>query len=201
MNGKFCVYIHVSPVSKVYVGITSQTTKRRWRDHGEGYKKQKHFYNAILKYGWESFLHNIVFKDLDFNEAKEKEIELIKLFKSDDRRYGYNATPGGDNRTGHSHTEETKRRLAEIQRGRKYSEDAKRKMSLAKKGKCGKDSPLSIPVLQLDMEFNVVAKYAALSEACRITGIPDANIAKVAKGERRQAGGYIWRYADNGNVR
>lgn len=191
--GKYCVYKHTAPNEKVYIGITNQNPLRRWRD-GWGYRFQKHFYNAILKYGWDNMRHEILFTGLSYEEAKQKEIELIASYKSADRRYGYNSTLGGDNRIGHKHSEETKKRLAYIQRGRKYSEESKAKMSIAKKGKIADKCPLSKPVLQFDKQGNFIAEYAALIEAQRQTGIPASNIRKHIAGERKQAGGYVWKY-------
>lgn len=47
------LYMHICPNGKKYVGITIQEPNQRWRD-GKGYCKNKHFYNAILKYGWDN---------------------------------------------------------------------------------------------------------------------------------------------------
>ena len=193
MSGNYCVYKHTAPNKKVYIGITNQKPLRRWRD-GAGYRHQKHFYNAILKYGWNNFKHEILLIGLTFEEAKQKEIELIDCYKSNNREFGYNSTAGGDNRAGHPCSEETKRKLAKIQTGRKYSDEAKLKMSLAKKGRIAEKSPLSKPVLQFDMDNNFIAEYPALSEAQRQTGVPAGNIRKHIIGERKQAGGYVWQY-------
>lgn len=197
MSDNYYVYKHTAPNNKVYIGITCQNPSRRWRD-GWGYRHQKHFYSAILKYGWNNFIHEILYDSLSFEEAKQKEIELIAYYKSNQREYGYNATSGGDNRTGHTCTEETRKKLADIQRGKKYSEESKKKMSIAKKGKCGARSPLSKPVLQFDLLGNIVAEYPGISEASRQTNIPCSNINKTIKGERKQAGGYVWRYKQIG---
>ena len=48
----YCVYIHTNKINeKRYVGITCQSTSRRWRN-GDGYIQNEHFYRAIQKYGW-----------------------------------------------------------------------------------------------------------------------------------------------------
>ena len=36
-----------------------------------------------------------------------------------------------------------------------------------------------------------------MSEAERMTGIPNSNISKVCKGERKTAGGYHWEVVEN----
>lgn len=91
----YIVYLHYFPNKKRYIGITCQGTKNRWRHDGTGYKGQI-VKRAIDKYGWNNILHFILYKDLTEEEAKAKEIELIAKYKSDDKRYGYNITAGGD---------------------------------------------------------------------------------------------------------
>lgn len=74
---KYTVYKHVTPSNKVYIGITSQSINRRWRN-GKGYSTNKHFYRAILKYGWDNIQHIVLFTNLDVNKAKQIEISLIQ---------------------------------------------------------------------------------------------------------------------------
>jgi len=49
-------------------------------------------------------------------------------------------------------------------------------------------------VYQYDKSNNLIQIYPTMSEAERQTGIPEPNISKVCKGERKTAGGYIWKY-------
>ncbi len=91
----FCVYKHTAPNDKVYIGITSKNPIYRWNS-GKGYMTNKHFYNAILKYGWDNIKHEILFTDLNKEEACQKEIELIAEYKSNDPKFGYNISSGGE---------------------------------------------------------------------------------------------------------
>ena len=91
----YIVYEHISPSNKRYIGITCQPPESRWR-HGEGYKNNVAFYNAIKKYGWDNFSHNILFFNLSANEAANKEKELINFYKTTDKNYGYNIKTGGE---------------------------------------------------------------------------------------------------------
>ena len=94
MNYK--VYKHINKINnKVYIGITQQDLKKRWQN-GYGYKEQKYFYSAIKKYGWNNFEHIVLFDNLTEEQAIEKEIELIKQYKSNNRKYGYNISQGGE---------------------------------------------------------------------------------------------------------
>lgn len=54
---------------------------------------------------------------------------------------------------------------------------------------------LSKAVCQYTPSGAFVAEYCSSQEANRVTGIPQGNISRVINGERRTAGGYIWRKA------
>lgn len=96
VNKKYCVYMHINTInSKRYVGITSKIPEERWRN-GNGYKSNKHFYNAILKYGWNNFQHIIVKNNIEMEEACQLEKELIKKYHSNNTNFGYNICDGGE---------------------------------------------------------------------------------------------------------
>lgn len=83
------IYLLTFPNDKVYIGITSQTEKNRWKE-GNGYIYNEVMYNDILKYGWENIKKNILYKDLLYDEARGKEKELIINYKSHLKKHGYN---------------------------------------------------------------------------------------------------------------
>ena len=103
-DNKWSVYIHIVPKQlsnnendKFYVGITSQTPKKRWGS-GYGYINNIYFYRAIKKYGWNNIIHDVVSTHLTLNEACDMEQALIKILKSNINTFGYNLTNGGDTR-------------------------------------------------------------------------------------------------------
>ena len=77
----FCLYRHTSPIGKVYIGITSINPTARWGLNGQRYKDNTYFKNAILKYGWDNFQHEILFTNLSEEKAKHLEIALIRHYK------------------------------------------------------------------------------------------------------------------------
>lgn len=89
------VYKHTSPNGKIYIGITKVDPKQRW-SNGNGYYYNAHFNSAIQKYGWNNFTHKILYSGLTREEACEKERFLISFYHSDDPKYGYNRTQGGE---------------------------------------------------------------------------------------------------------
>lgn len=88
--------MHTSPSGKVYIGITCRPASVRWKSDGSGYKGHSYFWNAIQKYGWENFKHEILLCGLSRAEASEKEREYIALYRSNDESFGYNLTSGGE---------------------------------------------------------------------------------------------------------
>lgn len=131
-NSVFKVYVHTNKINnKIYVGITKRSTNERWRN-GEGYKECPYFYNAIQKYGWSNFCHDIYADNLTESEAKNMENLLITKFNLTNDNYGYNIKNGG---TDCSLAEETKIKIGNALRGRTYSEEKRKRYSNAHKGK------------------------------------------------------------------
>lgn len=142
----YFVYKHTSRDGKVYIGITRQNPSKRWK-RGLGYEDNGRFFNAIKKYGWDSFSHEILYDSLTAKEATEIEKKLIQEYKSYDRRFGYNLTFGGEE---NNPTNETKEKISESVKnvwasdeyktntskkmtGVKRSESAKKAISIAQK--------------------------------------------------------------------
>ena len=164
----YIVYIHKNKLNgKVYIGQTSQKPEKRW-NNGRGYETSPRFFNAILKYGWDNFEHIIIKQNLSLKEANDLETKLIKQYNSQNDKYGYNITSGGQN---FSHSEETKKKIGKANSkalkgkthssnwskimskkfsgqknpfyGKHHSEETKKKISQNRKGKAvGKDHPM-----------------------------------------------------------
>ena len=94
------VYMHtVIENNKKYIGQGSGDPKTRWGSSGHRYKGQ-YFYNAIQKYGWDNIYHEIIAENITQEEADKLEKELIKKYKTNNRKFGYNITPGGKDGAG-----------------------------------------------------------------------------------------------------
>lgn len=141
-SSKFVVYCHTNILDgKRYIGITCQKLNQRFRN-GKGYKSSPHFYNAIKLYGWDNFQHEILYENLTEDEAKAKEIELISKYKTQNNDFGYNITPGGEGFSGKDnpmygkrHSESAKMKMSIARKGKPKSESWKRKISESEKGK------------------------------------------------------------------
>lgn len=93
MSKSYCVYEHVFPNGKRYIGITCDVEKR-WRN-GKGYETQGKIANAIRCYGWENVKHNIIIDGISKEQAEKLERYLIA--ELDTIVNGYNTTIGGEN--------------------------------------------------------------------------------------------------------
>lgn len=134
INETYTVYCHEAPNGKRYVGITKRDVERRW-GCGYGYRNNHHFWNAIKKYGWNNFEHYILFEGLNREQAYSKEIELIALWDLTDKSKGYNVSTGGWGNSGYHMPNEVKQKISNSNKGKKHSEETKRKLSQIFKGR------------------------------------------------------------------
>lgn len=82
MRNDYVVYIHKNILNgKVYVGQTCNLSER-WRNNGKNYFNSIKFYNAIKKYGWDNFTHEVVYSNLNKQAADKLEKELIHKYNS-----------------------------------------------------------------------------------------------------------------------
>lgn len=163
----YLVYRHTNLVNnKIYIGITQQNAEKRW-SRGHGYQRQPHFRDAIKKYGWNNFKHEVLFDNLSKEEAIEKEIELIAKYKSNDREYGYNISKGGET----------------------YKENFKNKK--------GRDIANSRSVRVIDAKTKeIIGVYESQNLCANALGINRKGINKNCRGKSKTYKGYIFEYAD-----
>lgn len=85
---KFSVYRHTNLINgKVYIGITSQIPEKRWGKNGKNYTESIKFNNAIKKYGWNNFKHEILYEGLSNKEAISIEESLILYYQKLNKSY------------------------------------------------------------------------------------------------------------------
>lgn len=189
----YCVYMHISPSNKKYIGITKQKPEWRW-NNGRGYKNNQHFTNAINKYGWDNFQHIIIARGLTEDEAKWLEIELIRVNNTTVSEYGYNNTLGGEGGNGNRvwlgkhHTDESKRKISESQKGENNS----------MYGKGGKDNPRAKSVICLTTK----RIFFTAIDGADYYNVLRQSIGKCCKGKIKSAGKHngqklVWRYLNH----
>lgn len=204
----YIVYAHINKINgKKYFGITRQTPTRRWRN-GNGYIKNPYFAKAIKKYGWDSFEHKILYRACSKEVAEAIEQDLIKGSRTQDHNRGYNIESGGNATPKVS--DETRKRQSAIHKGlpsafkgHRHTEEAKRKMSEAHKGKSftsaryGADNPLSKKIVGINKMTGEEIIFVGVGEAGRTLGVPSSNISFCLSHPTRTAGGYFWKEVKN----
>lgn len=97
----YYVYMHTNKINgKKYCGITNNI-EERWRNNGIAYKpygrkNSRPFWNAIEKYGWDNFEHEVLHIVENREIACDKEKEIIKELNLTDNEIGYNVAEGGN---------------------------------------------------------------------------------------------------------
>lgn len=139
------VYVHVFPNKKLYIGVTGRPPKKRWDSKGCGYRKQTALWRAIQKYGWDNIQHIILIDDIPIDVAYECEQYLISKYDTTNIDVGYNLSIGGKYSSGYhfNHTEEAKQKISKGNKGKKHSDECKRHLSEISKGRNkGCESPM-----------------------------------------------------------
>ena len=99
---------------------------------------------------------------------------------------------------GKHHSIESRKRIGQYHKGKHLCEKTRHKMSESHKGilpwNTGKPSPNRKQVLKYDLNGNYIQTYISVLEAKNQNPKCGA-ISAVCRGERKQAGGFIWKYA------
>ncbi len=120
--------------TKEYIGITMDVNRRK-REHAKKKQSSRLFSKAIEKYGIDSFEFKVLAILNDIEEAARTEQGAIIKFNSL-APHGYNLRAGAPFTVYSGRiTEETKRKLSEINMGKKLSVKTRAKLSAAKLGK------------------------------------------------------------------
>lgn len=145
MIGNYKIYKYTNIHNgKVYIGQTKLSLSERAQSRGNNYKECSRFYNAIKKYGWDSFRGEVIADGLSKEAANKEEMRYISLHRSTDPAFGYNILNGGcqhemNNETKLLISEKAKMRYQDPTKnpmfGKKHSEETKQKMSEIKLGR------------------------------------------------------------------
>lgn len=125
-----CLYRHIRNDINIpfYIGIGKNTARAYSVTH-----RNKHWTSIVQKTTYEV---EILFDDIEYEFAKEKEKEFIELYKrKEDGGTLCNITKGGDGVLGLRHNEEARKKMGEPNKGKTISEWHRKRISEFHKGK------------------------------------------------------------------
>ncbi|MBU2940162.1 GIY-YIG nuclease family protein [Lacinutrix sp. C3R15] len=198
-----------------YIGATTRSLEERKQDH---FKKvsnnsEKPLHKAISTYGVDAFTWETIDKASTNNELAEKEVNYIFSYSNETELYNqdrgggipkqvyqYNMETGMLINTYNSLTEAgeqfgmDKKALSKVclsvnktfnnfYWSYKYKEPFKPLIDARNKS-----------VTQYDDSEKELKTFKSVSEASKQTGVNKTSIAKVCRGERKSAGGFLWRF-------
>lgn len=150
-----------------------------------GYQHNIPLQKAIREFGWANVKIEILVDGLTKAEACEQEINFIKELDANNPQVGYNISKGGTSTyAGLKHTEEYKKHMSELYKGRTYSEETIQKMkdAHAKERK---------PVTKYSIEGDRLEKYESLKDAALSVNGYSTNICRAVKSGKPYKG-FIW---------
>jgi len=203
---KYTIYKLIDPTDNQirYVGLTSQNIKTRLVSHCHDKKGKSHKINWIqklIKLGLTPIVLPIEEDILTLEEADMKEVFWINKLISD----GYNLTNtemGGYSQKDIS--DSTKLKISKKSKKRFEKEEEREKLRISnKRYENSKTEEQKIndiliqnskKVIQYDLYMNKISEFLSIRDAQRKTNVDRKNITNCCKHKTISAGGYIWRY-------
>jgi predicted GIY-YIG superfamily endonuclease len=200
------VYVLSDDTGIRYIGV-SVDPSNRIKNHIYESTNQKNKSYDLRKSRWLrsvdfKFRSRVIFSGTE-EQCYQKEIDLIALSRQKGIRL-VNSTSGGDKPPKISELanfDEIKNKIKQKAKGRKASEETKKRMSDAHKGipnklkaSPGYRNPRARPVAQLDQNDKVIFIWACATEAVDALGLSRTSVSSVCCGYQKTAGGYKFTY-------
>lgn len=202
---------------KSYIGKTLSSIEERWQNHIRDSKKEsckdRPLYKAFAKYGIENFFIEKI-EECSAERANEKEVYWIEYYST--FKEGYNATIGGDG-THYLDYDLICETYKQVQNAVKTAEicgchpDSVKRILKEKKIEITLSSEIikketSKMINQYDLKNNYIKTFPSINDAARyiqslslervnLSGIAQ-HIAAVAKGKRKTAYKFIWKFIE-----
>lgn len=134
----FCgfIYIWINTYNgMIYIGKTQNLEQRLYKYKNNNFKRQKKFYAAVSKYGWNAFKFEIIEKVSTIDIDKKEQFWIKHLYAVE---FGYNLTYGGQGApSGDLHPnkkQENKDKISKTMTGKSKSKSHCENISKSKKG-------------------------------------------------------------------
>lgn len=175
---------------KVYIGQTTMSLTKRWRDHcSPSNSRCRLLHRAIQKYGKENFSVEQIDVACDRDELDKKEIYWIQYYDSTNNDKGYNLQSGG---THHEISDETRLKMSISQKGKTLSEETRLKVRNARLGKYTySNNPRAKRIYCIETE----TYFGSIKEAVEYLGCAKSTMSRCLKGKIKTCKGYHWGYA------
>jgi hypothetical protein len=153
-----------------------------------------YFYHAVRKYGVDAFLICTLAIVSDYEELNHTEINLIKGYLSEDSKFGYNLTPGGDGLSNPS--VEIRAKMSAARKGKKQSPE-----TVAKRVKCLYGNTFSLGRKQSDAERRMRSERSGMKGTSVSSEVKQKlHLANLGRGGRLSALGKKWVFNPNSKV-
>jgi len=208
-NDTYCIYVHINKINgKMYVGQTCRRPESRWGRDGSGYREHPYFYNAINKYGWDNFEHEVVASNLTKEEADNFEKLLIAKLNLLNPNRGYNLQEGGSNgrpseiaiqkmreaNSGENHPmygkhlpESTRKKISEAKTGEKnnfygkhHSAESKQKM---REANSGSQNVKSKKVFQYNLQGDFIKEWDSMTDIAKFYNVGRTTVMRHCRSE------------------
>ena len=196
---------------KIYIGQTTGSLERRWRQHRCKSSGCRVLQKAIQKYGAERFTVEQIDTAADIDELNQKEKFWIQQYDCIVPN-GYNLKSGGNRPT---YSEDSRQRMSRNHAdvsgennphyGVRLSVDVRKKISDSRKGKTLSEqhrlkvamaSPRRKSVLNIDTN----EYFSSSRMAEKHYGLPHGTVSRVCRGDGHTAGGFRWCYVKGGDA-
>lgn len=178
--------------NKVYVG-SSKSIIGRFYTHKNLLSKNKHFNKHLQfsynKYGLKSFSFDIleVIEINDNNLINEREEFYIQLYKSNDKKFGYNCRIKCTTNAGRKLTDEHIKKLKISHLGKKQSKESIEKIRKSSYK----------PVYKINSNGEIISKYTSIIEASEKNNLHRQCISRCCCGNLNSTGGFYWCFVEN----
>lgn len=145
------IYKITSPSGKVYIGQSFDVLRRFSSYRNLGCKDQIRLYNSFLKHGVNNHIFEIIC-ECDKSDLDRLERYYQELYNCICGKTGLNCVLQQTSTRKRVLTPELSKRLSDVNKGRVFTKETRRKMSIAKKGIKGLDHNTSIRIIAKNLK-------------------------------------------------